>query len=571
MTLTIHQAAAQGGPQTLDLDFYKSRSPHFQIDEPDSKGRTALAYAALKGHLDIVKLLLSEGADVNKINGKDRTALWYASQSNSSVTHQQRREVIEHLLYKGADPNVQAKDGTTALMKLIEHRDPGVIRLLLEKGASTTIEAKKGSNVVTAEMLAEATNDPAVIQAVKGMPLEAVRREEVVTDLITYVLKTIGFMNYTLKGVVKQIFGINGDMTRPLKCVPENMKSNFSSAADVPPEDPAPEEALKNRIFTDTNMATSLGFEEPEDLTNTLALGKVKDDEDDVPAVPLVTENLEKLSAEQFQAGMMKFITETGLEDFFPKGDDFLKIVAQKAVELQGREDNLLKTGQDIQDITKLALYQPVFYCDDSGSMKNGTRQADQIELVRRVSRISTLLVPEGCGAGLHFINNKREMDTSLSAEEIKEIMLKTKATGKTKIGTQLEQKILKPLVYDVVKSGQKLKRPVLVSCITDGCPTGEASTRFKDTINNCIEFLLQHDYPAQAVRFQISQIGNDAAATSFLNELRDDDTLDDVLFCTTQRLDDEYKKLNQNEEDLERWLLQTLMGPITGLGGASD
>ncbi|KKO99636.1 hypothetical protein THAR02_08255 [Trichoderma harzianum] len=140
--ISLHDAAAQGSLTTLDP--YKSSSIHFDVDEIDRKGRTALAWAALKGHIDVVKLLLSENANVNHTDEKNRTALWYASVSHhSSVPQQRRREVIEYLLLKGADPDVQAKDGSTALMKLIQHRDSDAIRLLTQKGASTTIVVEK--------------------------------------------------------------------------------------------------------------------------------------------------------------------------------------------------------------------------------------------------------------------------------------------------------------------------------------------------------------------------------------------------------------------------------------------
>ncbi|PNP53425.1 hypothetical protein THARTR1_06119 [Trichoderma harzianum] len=571
--ITLHDAAAQGSLTADTLDHYKSATLHFNVDEIDRKGRTALAYAALKGHIDVVKLLLGESANVNHVNDKNRTALWYASFSHSSVTQQRRREVIEYLLHRGAEPDVQAHDGTTALMKLIEHRDPVAIKLLIQNGASTTIEVKKGTNSVTIEKLAEATNDQAVIQAIKQDPVPASNRDEIVTEIINYFFKSIGFMNHTLKGAVKTIFGIQGNMNQPFGCVPENMKSNVSNAADVPPEKT---EALKNRIFTDSSMTDSLCFGDPQpgqpQDAKTVALPKVTDDvTDDKPSVPLVSEISANTTAEEFQASMMQFISDTGLDYFFEEGDPLLKTIASKAVELQGKEDNLLKKDKDIQDITKLALYQPVFYCDDSGSMKQGTRQADQIDLVRRVARISTLLVPDGFGAGLLFINDKRDMNPKLKAEQVEEIMKATKLGGKTRIGTQLEQKILKPLIYDVINDGKRIERPILISCITDGCASGETRTKFKEAIVNCIEFLIENDYPTQTVRFQISQIGNDSSAADFLQQLKEDDDLADWLYCTTQRLDEGCREFNENEEDLERWLLQTLMGPIASLGSASD
>lgn len=133
---------------------------------------------------------------------------------------------------------------------------------------------------------------------------------------------------------------------------------------------------------------------------------------------------------------------------------------------------------------------------DDSGSMNHGTRKDDQDELVKRVARISTCLVPDGCGTGLQFINDKRPMNKDLSVQEVTEIMQSIEPHGNTKIGTHLEKKILKPLIYDVVKKGGRLERPILVSCITDGCAKGEAREKFQQTILKCVKFLREHGYP---------------------------------------------------------------------------
>ncbi|KAH0532212.1 hypothetical protein TsFJ059_000935 [Trichoderma semiorbis] len=273
----------------------------------------------------------------------------------------------------------------------------------------------------------------------------------------------------------------------------------------------------------------------------------------------------EQLTAE-FQASMMEFIDETELDYFFLEGDQFLETVAKKAAELQGMVENQLKT-KSIQDIANLALYQLVFYCDDSGSIKQGTRAADQIDFVRRAARISTLLIPDGYGTGLLFINDKRQLNIKLNIEQVEETMKATKLGGRRRIGTQLEQKILKPLVYDVINKGAKLERPIFIFCITNGCASGETRTKFKEAIINCIEFLTENDYPTQTVRFQISQIGNDANAADFLQQLREDEELEEMLFCTSQPLDEGYKNFDPNEDDLiEQWILQTLMGPITSL-----
>ncbi|KAL6879037.1 hypothetical protein J3F83DRAFT_275340 [Trichoderma novae-zelandiae] len=569
---TLHEAAAQGNLTRLEslIESHKSADPKYNVDSPDGRGRTALSHAASKGQVDVVKLLLSQEADVNAQDSKGRTVLWHASESHPSVNRQQRFVTVELLLENKANPNIQASDCSTALSKFVEHRDPTLIKLLRDYGASTEHRVKKGSTLISIEELARATRDLDVIDAIVRAPDQASSKDEVVVEIVNYIFRSIGYIN-SFGGVVRKFFGIGGNMQAPLKCVPvERDLGDSDSGIDIPHEENRVE-APPSRIYGNSGTDDAFKLADAGDF-NTLAIGTDQDDDDDDDEdvdddVPLLSEMSEKTTPQEFQAGMMKFIAETGLGYFFAEGDPFLGNVAMKAAELEGKADEVLNTKQDIQDITKLALYQPVFYCDDSTSMKSGTRARDQIRLVRRVARISTMLVPDNCGTGLQFINKKSTADNNLKEDQVEQIMNSVEPRGNTKIGTNLERKILNPLIYDVVKGGVKLPRPILVSCITDGRASGEPLTEFRDTIVRCLEFLKEHEYPPTAVRFQISQIGNDPGAESFLNQLRDDPILRDVLFCTTQRLDEEYKKLNENEQDLERWLLQTLMGPILSLG----
>jgi len=128
--------------------------------------------------------------------------------------------------------------------------------------------------------------------------------------------------------------------------------------------------------------------------------------------------------------------------------------------------------------------------------MWKDTRIDDQKELVRRIARIATRLIPDGHGAGLQFINLDRELNDVLSADEVEEIISEVKPSGATEIGTNLRKKILNPWVYEVLKKKRdKLKRPIIVSIITNGYPSGvlgspERSDTFRSAILECRRFL---------------------------------------------------------------------------------
>lgn len=72
---------------------------------------TALHAATMQGHLEVVKLLLSHGADPNARGGRFANALQAASIFNDAV----HTEIAKLLISQGADINAQGGGFGTAL------------------------------------------------------------------------------------------------------------------------------------------------------------------------------------------------------------------------------------------------------------------------------------------------------------------------------------------------------------------------------------------------------------------------------------------------------------------------
>lgn len=72
--------------------------------------KTALMEASINGHLDIVKILLNSGADINLEDWDGRTALMFPALNG-------HKDIVIELINKGADLNKKDNDGETALMK----------------------------------------------------------------------------------------------------------------------------------------------------------------------------------------------------------------------------------------------------------------------------------------------------------------------------------------------------------------------------------------------------------------------------------------------------------------------
>ena len=83
------------------------------------RGRTALMYAADRGHVHCTRLLLDAGADVNSRSKYNLTALMLAGRNGNA-------QCVEILAEAGADVNHTDNEGNTTLMLLVSrHYNPG--------------------------------------------------------------------------------------------------------------------------------------------------------------------------------------------------------------------------------------------------------------------------------------------------------------------------------------------------------------------------------------------------------------------------------------------------------------
>lgn len=90
--------------------------------------------------LEMVRLLIRKGADLNARDYYDKTPLILEAENWSDANP----EVVRHLLEHGADVNARDDKGRSALLAAAERGNAAVARILLEKGAELTLENKDG-------------------------------------------------------------------------------------------------------------------------------------------------------------------------------------------------------------------------------------------------------------------------------------------------------------------------------------------------------------------------------------------------------------------------------------------
>ena len=100
-----------------------------------------LGEASRRGHQEIVKFLLVQGADVNGRDKNGKSALLKASEGRHIA-------VASLLIQSGADVNIHSNDANTALLEASERGDDDMIRLLVQSGADVNHRHESGNTAL---------------------------------------------------------------------------------------------------------------------------------------------------------------------------------------------------------------------------------------------------------------------------------------------------------------------------------------------------------------------------------------------------------------------------------------
>ena len=132
----LEQAVVKGQEDTVKMLLSNGADVNAYLPS----GSTALGLAALKGQDAVVRLLIANGADVNSRNRDGTMPLYDAALSGHLTT-------VAILLAQGAEINAQEnQSGTTALYAAASFGHEDVAALLLEKGADPNICSNEGES-----------------------------------------------------------------------------------------------------------------------------------------------------------------------------------------------------------------------------------------------------------------------------------------------------------------------------------------------------------------------------------------------------------------------------------------
>jgi uncharacterized protein len=126
-------------------------------DRSGTDGMTPLFFAAARGNLKVMRLLLDWQADVNILDSGGNTALLHAAMRG-------RADAVRLLLKHGAKVNTPSSHGWTPLMAAAWEGHTSVVKDLLKRGANANLV---NSEHRSALMLAESEGHQAVVRLLK--------------------------------------------------------------------------------------------------------------------------------------------------------------------------------------------------------------------------------------------------------------------------------------------------------------------------------------------------------------------------------------------------------------------
>ena len=136
MSKLIELIRANAYIEAIKANLWDHRHNKDYVNLVDEDGMTALMWACINGNIEVVKLLLENGADVNLVEKYSYNALICACFNGYT-------EIVKLLLEYNADVNMVNKWGMTALMWAEQNESTEIIELLNKHNNYVMLNGKK--------------------------------------------------------------------------------------------------------------------------------------------------------------------------------------------------------------------------------------------------------------------------------------------------------------------------------------------------------------------------------------------------------------------------------------------
>ncbi|KAJ3102917.1 hypothetical protein HDU97_000230 [Phlyctochytrium planicorne] len=227
-------------------------------------------------------------------------------------------------------------------------------------------------------------------------------------------------------------------------------------------------------------------------------------------------------------------INNNGIQSFYPEPVLNNLIGKLSQIDFQRLSSSWNIPKEIAYDLSSLSLYDVIFYCDDSGSMRieeNGERIEDLKLILQRVAEFAVALDDDG--VSVRFMNSNITGDHLKTPNEINALIDRVNFNGLTPLGSQLQRRVIEPMILAQAQQ-RTLQKPILVIVITDGEPVGEDRNATRNIIIDTKQRMTSMGYGEKAVAFTFVQCGKDMGAQRFLGELDKDPIVGRMIDCVS-------------------------------------
>ncbi|MGI2261738.1 ankyrin repeat domain-containing protein [Candidatus Cardinium hertigii] len=123
-------------------ELLKCCNPNLEIK--DDEGHTALQYAAIFGHVDILKLLIDKKSNLETRDKEQRTPLISSVIQVKEIEPKTIRDTIALLIKSGAVLDAQSDQGVTPLMHAVKNNVLDIATLLIDSKANLDVQDGRG-------------------------------------------------------------------------------------------------------------------------------------------------------------------------------------------------------------------------------------------------------------------------------------------------------------------------------------------------------------------------------------------------------------------------------------------
>ena len=250
MTPFMFAVSQWSRPNTMDIGTIKALiNAGAKVNDQTIYGITPLMYAVQQPHeklaLQVVRLLIESGAEINVTDNGDKNVLFFLNEELNP-------EIVKYLLDKGANPNQKDHSGNTPIMQMCNQE---FVQMLLDAGADINVRNRAGNTPLIANarycaseklcklMVKAGANINAQNEDGQTVLFNAVRRHQ--SDIVSYLVSAgidVNIKDYTGKSAIETITDSSSytDIIQILK---------NAGATDSPMPDPKKDEIIdKDKI-----------------------------------------------------------------------------------------------------------------------------------------------------------------------------------------------------------------------------------------------------------------------------------------------------------------------------------